>query len=186
MQALALPALIVAFLVTVADAVPMTTGSNALIHSINVEVNSAALENVASVRETLASFGETFSHGSTVEVEFSALEADSRRQLQSGSTILRVSYTVACGASCDQVNAALTTLSTDSTAGQAHAEALIAAINSVGATFGVSNAVVSTAAEVASTLSLPTTVSITIPSPTCETAADGTGLDADCFGHGVV
>jgi len=59
----------------------------------------------------------------------------------------------------------LTTLSTDPAAGAAHATALIAAINTVATSNGFSSAVVvSTAADIAGTFTLPTQVTITLPS----------------------
>jgi len=114
----------------------------------------------------------TFGH----EVDVSI--SDTHRRLQSGTTALRVKYTVACGTSCDAVTAALT----DPAVRATHAAALVSAITATASAAGFANAVVSTAEEIASTMTAPQTVTITLP-VTCETAVDGAGMDTDCFGH---
>ena len=93
-----------------------------------------------------------------------SVETAARRQLQAGVTALRVSYVIACGSSCDAVTAAITTLATDPAAGEAHATALITAINAAATAAGFSSpVVVSTAADLASTITPPTTVTIILP-----------------------
>ena len=124
-------------LASAASAVPLTKSSNAVRHSIEVEVHAAAAESVA-VSNALAAFGETFSQGSAVEHEI----VSDRRRLQATATALRVSYVIACGSSCDAVNDALTTLSTDPAAGAAHATMLISAINAAAASSGIAGGVV--------------------------------------------
>ena len=86
------------------------------------------------------------------------------RRLQAGSSSLTITYVVCCGNSCDSVSAYLTNIATDPTAGTAHAAAIIDAINTAAAGSGFGNSVVaSSAADVASTLSAPETVSISLP-----------------------
>lgn len=95
----------------------------------------------------------------------------SRRQLQSGTaTSLNIRYTVRCGQSCDAVRSSLTALTGSSAAGLAHAAAIVAAANAVSTRFGFGNAVISTPADIAATMSAPQLVTITMPvAPTAPT-----------------
>eukprot|EP01052_Picozoa_sp_SAG31_P007097 SAG31_NODE_334_length_17513_cov_10.799989_5_plen_1508_part_00 len=95
----------------------------------------------------------------------------------SGSTALRVSYTVHCGGSisCEDVTTSLTNLATNSGAGaEYYAAALIEAVNNVGADFGFAIVVVSTPEEIAQTLTEPEHVSIMLP-PAPEPCANEDG-----------
>ena len=85
-----------------------------------------------------------------------------RRRMQVGST-LTITYVVRCGANCASVTATLNNIASDPDAGAAHAASLIAAVNAAAVASGFSSeAVVSTPAEVAATLTVPDTVSIDI------------------------
>eukprot|EP01051_Picozoa_sp_SAG22_P003343 SAG22_NODE_161_length_16908_cov_39.687965_21_plen_377_part_00 len=83
-----------------------------------------------------------------------------RRQLQSagGTTALTVQYTVRCGVSCDDIAAHLT-----GDAAVAHATALLAGIEAFAVTQGFPNAIVSTPADVAASITTPQLVQITLP-----------------------
>ena len=78
-------------------------------------------------------------------------EANPIRRLQEGTT-LTIDYAIVCGSSCDEVNARLTEIATDPAAGEAHASAIIAAINAAAADAGFGqDVVVSSATDVMAT-----------------------------------
>jgi hypothetical protein len=157
----------VALTAAVAAAVPVR-----LTREFSVDISAASgFANAVDLEHISNAIADAYP-GSTVE-----LEQSSRRQLQTGSTALRVSYTVACGSSCDDVNDALTTLASDSTAGAAHAAAMIAAVNEAAASVGFSGTTItSTAEEIAATFTLPETVDISLPpSPAPEPPAPAPG-----------
>lgn len=166
----------IALLAASASAVPVMSNANQqLIIAADAQLKAGALDmiSVDLLNSEMASRAAvTFGH----EVDVSI--SDTHRRLQSGTTALRVKYTVACGTSCDAVTAALT----DPAVRATHAAALVSAITATASAAGFANAVVSTAEEIASTMTAPQTVTITLP-VTCETAVDGAGMDTDCFGH---
>ena len=89
-----------------------------------------------------------------------------RRHLQAAAgTQISIQYTVSCGTTCNAVQDSMNALTGSSALGLAHAQALIEAINMVGAANGVPNTVLTTAADLAATLTAPTMVTITIPAP---------------------
>eukprot|EP01052_Picozoa_sp_SAG31_P054582 SAG31_NODE_14615_length_796_cov_1.182209_2_plen_149_part_01 len=93
--------------------------------------------------------------------EVSATISTAHRQLQTGDPSLVVSYTIHCGASCHEITPIFDEL-TNSAAGTAYAASIIEAVNSAASQSGFSAPVVtSTAAEMASTIVIPQTVSIT-------------------------
>ena len=101
------------------------------------------------------------------EVVASVVGADGHRRLQAG-TSLSITYTISCGNNCDAVANTLASFASDPAAGLAHAQSIIAAVNSAAASSGFGNNVVqSSASEVLATLDVPDTVSITLPPAPC-------------------
>ena len=83
-------------------------------------------------------------------------EDNPTRRLQEGTT-LTIDYAIVCGSSCEEGNARLNEIATNPAAGEAHATAIIAAINAAAANAGFGpNVVVSSAAEVMATIQAPT------------------------------
>ena len=116
------------------------------------------------------------------QAHFSVSHAE-RRQMQSAdSTAITVSYTVLCDADCDDVSTAITTNAAST------AQAWIDAINVMAASSGFSNVVISTAADVAASVTTPTTVSITLPvapSPTPAPSGPTIAVSAGPYTAGV-
>eukprot|EP01051_Picozoa_sp_SAG22_P014695 SAG22_NODE_1821_length_3512_cov_3.979197_1_plen_729_part_10 len=136
-------------------AVPMQ-GMRSMDVSATVSSAYAASADTSVLRASL----EATYVNSKVDVSF----GEARRQLQDGAVNLRISYVVACTSDCDAVASSLQDLSSDPALGAAHASLVIAAVNDAAAAAGFSDAVVlSTASEVASTLTQPEQVTITLP-----------------------
>ena len=131
-------------------AVPMiSTQSRSFSVSMHTSASFVDATDLAQLGSALTS---TALAGFNAAVDVS-VETAARRQLQDGTTTLRLSYVVACGSSCDAVTAAITTLATDPAAGEAHANLLITAINSAATAAGfTSPVVVSSAADLAWTI----------------------------------
>ena len=96
-----------------------------------------------------------------------------KRRMQSGGAALTVKFHVKCHGSCDDVHAMLSA----QMGNQEYAQALIEAINSMAAAAGFADAVVlSSAADIAATIALPTIIDITLPPAPpvtdCEDQAD--------------
>jgi len=142
-----------------ADAVP----ANGILRS-SVDVTTAqdisTADSLSSVETAIApSMSSQF--GYAVDVSISG--AEGHRRLQAG-TSLSISYTILCGSGCAAVADTLSTIASDPTAGVAHAQSIIAAINAAAASSGFGNSVVtSSATDVAATIVAPDTVSITLP-----------------------
>ena len=80
------------------------------------------------------------------------------RRLQSGGTVLSISYVIVCGSDCDAIGAQMATFANDPAAGAAHAAGIIAAVNAAAAASGFGNVVLSSPADVAATIAPPDTV----------------------------
>ena len=152
-------------LLQISEAVPVvgrTETSVQFAHSMQVDSSFMSAMDAAALNGVLGEPASKTYGATTVEVR--ADELAERRKLQGSSGVtLNILYQVACEASCDEVTASLTTLANDPTAGQAHAQAIIAAMDAVAVANGFTNAILSTPSEVAGSLTEPTTVSITIP-----------------------
>ena len=92
-----------------------------------------------------------------------SVSAVQRRRAQAGAgTLLQISYVVACGSECDSLSSTLADMSTGAS-GTAFATAIIDAITSAAAASGFDNVVLSTPADVAASITVPDTVTITLP-----------------------
>lgn len=112
--------------------------------------------------ESFVSVGVRQALADELDLDLLAVSVDSdsaSRRLQTSSS-LTITYVIDCGANCAAVSAQLSTFATDPAAGVAHAQSIIAAINSAAASSGFGSGVVlSSAADVAATLVEPDTVS---------------------------
>ena len=138
-----------ACLVRSTSAVPVT---NAATGRLDITLASGSADFAyEGVRQALAS---------ELDVDLFAVSVASEsapRRLQT-SGILSITYVINCGANCDAVSARLSTFASDPAAGEAHAQAIIAAVNSAATSSGFGNVVISTAADVAATIREPDTV----------------------------
>ena len=102
--------------------------------SVNADAFFDSMDMVAVGRalESKSQFG-------AVQVE---LSSDSRRQLQSGARTVKINYKIKCGTNCDAIGAKLAVLVNDPAAGLAHAQSIIAAINTVAVAAGFTTPVV--------------------------------------------
>eukprot|EP01043_Picozoa_sp_COSAG02_P065711 COSAG02_NODE_9999_length_2054_cov_2.420972_2_plen_253_part_00 len=155
----ALAAATIAVAMLGADAVP---AHGLLRSSIDVATTQdiSTAGSLSAVENTIAtSMSSQFGY----DVDVSISGAEGHRRLQAG-TSLSISYTIMCGSSCDAVADRLSTIANDPAAGIAHAQSIIAAVNSAAASSGFGNDVVtSSPSDVAATIVAPDTVSITLP-----------------------
>ena len=141
--------------------------STVSVDSAFANVLSISGENEAAVLADLSLRFGTALAGGPYEVSASLVAAESphRRVQDSAARTLTVHYVIQCHLDCTNVASQLAAISAPGSAeGEAHAAAIIAAINTAAAGFGFSSTVVtSTAAEVAATLRAPAIVSINLP-----------------------
>eukprot|EP01051_Picozoa_sp_SAG22_P004210 SAG22_NODE_220_length_14862_cov_73.769424_1_plen_1257_part_10 len=127
-----------------------------LTFSATSAMDGAALEAISmeQLEHTLAATAsESFGHQTAVSI------SDTHRRLQSGVTNLNIRYTISCTDDCDAISAVVS----DAAVQQVHAAALIDSITAVADGAGFSNAVQSTASDIAASIVDPETVTITLP-----------------------
>ena len=90
-------------------------------------------------------------------------DASPHRQLQSDAIQLQFKYRVRCTIDCDSITSTMENLRSDDAAGLAHAQSIIDAMNAVLVPYGLSGAIISSAADIAATISPPTLVAIHLP-----------------------
>eukprot|EP01052_Picozoa_sp_SAG31_P038820 SAG31_NODE_5259_length_2645_cov_2.607227_2_plen_469_part_00 len=149
------------------EAVPLVDdGAQTIEASFVVAANVG--DSTSAVARIIESFDgpplDTFDLPATVSLHVHG-SSSHRRKLQTSTSDLVVTYRINCGLNCVEARRAVNAWATDSAAGLAHADSIIAAVNSAAASSGFSNAVVSSASDVAASIMTPQMVNVVLPPP---------------------
>eukprot|EP01052_Picozoa_sp_SAG31_P037530 SAG31_NODE_4861_length_2901_cov_18.987509_1_plen_271_part_01 len=184
-------------------AVPLKIQPGASKFKLSVMVNADLLARSPDSLSRIQNWMETNFHD-TVQLQLHHWETEAprsslQRRLQShGGTRLVMTYSVSCQTSaCESIRESMNALTDGGEASLAHAQRIIDGMNEVGQQLGFGSVVLSSAGDVAATMSEPELVTINIPipqpppppppDPCAETLAVGDGghLDFDAsYGNG--